>query len=280
MANIQQRAGSVRIRVGGNTQEVAKLVDQLPENRILQKNLTGIFGTTNTPPLDFTRELLYMMGNISSLVNVGWFLGVPWFVTKPFDLTIVPAAVDILGDHLLGLQAANEPDLYVRHQHRIAPYTPFDYYGEMSDFLTQLAASGLDTTGRAKQLLVAPNIAWGADWTPDQIWATGLVDTYNDNLAFLAMERSAFYPSFFALDLPGHAPRYPESNCGAAVHDGEKILDPQTEFPNFLSHDISVNLLGPYINSTAFAQTKGKRLLMMETNSVRFHLRLSHQFLM
>lgn len=201
MANIQQRAGSVRIRVGGNTQEVAKLVDQLPENRILQKNLTGIFGTTNTPPLDFTRELLYMMGNISSLVNVGWFLGVPWFVTKPFDLTIVPAAVDILGDHLLGLQAANEPDLYVRHQHRIAPYTPFDYYGEMSDFLTQLAASGLDTTGRAKQLLVAPNIAWGADWTPDQIWATGLVDTYNDNLAFLAMERSAFSPPFFRLGL-------------------------------------------------------------------------------
>lgn len=32
---------------------------------------------TQTPPLVFTPEILYMMSNISSLVNVDWFLG--WF---------------------------------------------------------------------------------------------------------------------------------------------------------------------------------------------------------
>lgn len=190
MANIQQRVGSVRIRVGGNTQESAKLVDSLPDNRILQKNLTATTGTTQTPPLDFTRDLLYMMGNISSLVNVDWILGVPWFVTQPFDLAIIPAADEILGDHLLGLQTANEPDMYVQHKHRVAPYGPFDYYGEMSDFLTQLAASGLDVNGRAKQLLVAPNVAnqFGG-WTPEMVWNTFFVDTYSDNLAFLGVEK-------------------------------------------------------------------------------------------
>ncbi|KAJ7031869.1 hypothetical protein C8F04DRAFT_1109322 [Mycena alexandri] len=250
MANLQQRSGGVRIRVGGNTQELAKLVDSLPNNRILQKNLTGIFGTTDTPPLDYTRDLLYMMANVSALVNVRWFLGVPWFVTKPFDLAIVGASQEILGDYLLGLQCANEPDMYVGHKHRTDPYTPYDYGGEMSDFLTQLAASGLDVTGRAKQLLIGPNIANSQPaWAPEQIWNTGFVDTYSENLAYLAVEK------------------YPTSNCGAVYHDGEAILDPQATFPEFLSHTAHVQLLAPYLNSTRYAQSKGKQFLMMETNS-------------
>lgn len=39
MANIQQRAGEVRVRVGGNTQEMAKLVDSLPDGRMLAKDI-------------------------------------------------------------------------------------------------------------------------------------------------------------------------------------------------------------------------------------------------
>ncbi|KAJ7897684.1 glycoside hydrolase family 79 protein [Mycena olivaceomarginata] len=81
IANIQQRAGSVMIRVGGNTQR--------------------------TPPLEFNRDLLYMMRNISGL-----------FVTTPFNTGIITAADEILGDYLLGLQAGNEPDMYNLHGHR------------------------------------------------------------------------------------------------------------------------------------------------------------------
>lgn len=42
MGNIQQRAGRVVIRVGGNTQETAVLVDSTPDGRILEKDLTRI----------------------------------------------------------------------------------------------------------------------------------------------------------------------------------------------------------------------------------------------
>lgn len=42
MALIQQRAGRVHIRVGGNTQETATLVDSLPNNRIMQKEQTDM----------------------------------------------------------------------------------------------------------------------------------------------------------------------------------------------------------------------------------------------
>ncbi|KAJ7331318.1 glycoside hydrolase family 79 protein [Mycena albidolilacea] len=251
MANIQQRAGSVMVRVGGNTQESAKLVADgvIPDGRVLTKNLTGVTGTTQTPPLEYSRDLLYMMRNISSLVNVHWFLGIPWFVTAPFDTAIIRAADEILGDYLLGLQAGNEPDMYNLHGHRGDTYSPFDYGGEVSDLLTQVASEGSDPTGRAMSLLVGPNIADFA-WTPELVWDSGYVDKFSNNLAYLAVEK------------------YPRDNCAAMFGGpGANVTDPQSVLPLYLTHDAHTQLLAPYLNSTAYAQTKGKPFLMFETNT-------------
>ncbi|KAJ6577637.1 hypothetical protein B0H19DRAFT_932173 [Mycena capillaripes] len=251
MANIQQRAGSVMIRVGGNTQESAKLVDDgvIPDGRVLTKNLTGVTGTTQTPPLEFSRDLLYMMRNISSFVNVHWFLGIPWFVTQPFDTKIITASQEILGDYLLGLQAGNEPDMYHIHGHRNDSYSPFDYGGEFSDLLTQVAANGADPSGKAMSILVGPNIA-DFSWTPEQVWDSGFVDKFGPNLAYLAVEK------------------YPRDNC-AAMFGGPNavVTDPQTVLPLYLTHDAHTGLLAPYLNSTMYAQTVNKPFLMFETNT-------------
>ncbi|KAJ7669142.1 hypothetical protein B0H17DRAFT_1018163 [Mycena rosella] len=256
MANIQQRAGAIHIRVGGNTQESATLVDTLPDGRILMKDLTGVTGRTQTPPLDFTRDMLYLMRNISSFVNVHWFLGIPWFVTQPFDLAIIPASQEILGDYLLGLQAANEPDMYGIHSHRNGTiygpngndyYKPYDYMKEISSLLTQIDAAGDDPTGRAKTILVGPNSA-NFNWTLQEIWDAGFVDTFTDNLAYLAVEK------------------YPTDNCNAAFGGGP-VTDPQTEIANYLTHNAPKNLLAPYLASTLYAQTKNKPFLMFETNT-------------
>jgi hypothetical protein len=40
MQSLQDRAGRVDIRVGGNTQETATMVDRLPEGRIISKDVT------------------------------------------------------------------------------------------------------------------------------------------------------------------------------------------------------------------------------------------------
>lgn len=48
MANIKDRAGAVHIRVGGNTQETATLVDSLPDGLILEKDNED----TNNPVSD------------------------------------------------------------------------------------------------------------------------------------------------------------------------------------------------------------------------------------
>ncbi|KAJ7607419.1 glycoside hydrolase family 79 protein [Roridomyces roridus] len=248
MASIVQRAGSVRLRVGGNSQESATLVPSIPDGKILTKNLTGVTGTTATPPLEYSADLFYMMANISTMTNVRWFLGIPWFVTTPFDLSIVGSAQVILGDTLIGYQAANEPDLYNNHGHRAASYGPFDYYGEFSDCISQLASDGVDPTGKAATLLMGPSVADG-NWSPEMVWDTGFVDTYSNNLAFLTVEK------------------YPTDNCAAQFNTGGPIIDPQTVFPDFLNHTAHTALLAPYLNSTAFAQSKNKKLLMFETNT-------------
>ena len=36
-------------------------------------------------------------------------------------------------------------------------------------------------------MLIGPNLA--TNWTPEQVWNTGFVDSYANNLAYLAVER-------------------------------------------------------------------------------------------
>ncbi|KAJ7727095.1 hypothetical protein B0H16DRAFT_1697847 [Mycena metata] len=63
MANIVQRTGSV-VAMG-----------EILNGRVLSKNPTGVTGTTQTPPLDFTPDLLYMIRNISDIPWAGWGAG-------------------------------------------------------------------------------------------------------------------------------------------------------------------------------------------------------------
>ncbi|KAF8882861.1 glycoside hydrolase family 79 protein [Infundibulicybe gibba] len=245
MGNLQQRSGGVHIRVGGNTQETAVLVDQISDGRILEKNQTGSSNPTQTPPLIFTRDLLYMMRNISSMVNVHWFLGIPFLENDPSRLGIAEAGQSILGDYLIGLQAGNEPDLYGQHQHRDPAYAPSDYVAELQTLVQQISS---DANVPNQGLLIAPNVATGP-WTPEMVWDTGMVDTFSSNLAFLAVEH------------------YPADNCVAQFHTPGTPVDPQQLFPSYLDHNAGINIVKPYLNSTNFAQQKNKKLLMFETNT-------------
>ncbi|KDR78254.1 hypothetical protein GALMADRAFT_266767 [Galerina marginata CBS 339.88] len=244
MSNIQQRAGAVHIRVGGNTQETATLVMSTPDGKILEKNLHGVTNPTETPPLVFTPELLYMLANVSSLVNVRWHLGVPFNDTSAFRLDIAEYGQRILGDNLIGLQVGNEPDLYAAHGHRPGSYGPYDYFGE---FGTMVSAMANDINLPNKGLLIGPSVS-SAAWSPEMVWDTGFVDSYSAQLAFLSVEH------------------YPSDNCFAQFGIGVP-RDPQSTFPNYLNHTAPQNLIAPYLNSTLYAQSKGKKLLMFETNT-------------
>ncbi|KIL64300.1 glycoside hydrolase family 79 protein [Amanita muscaria Koide BX008] len=76
MANLVRRSGRVNIRVGGNTQETAVLVQNTTTGKLLQKDYNNTLGTTNSPPIHYKEDLLYIMSNISSFLNVRWFLAI------------------------------------------------------------------------------------------------------------------------------------------------------------------------------------------------------------
>jgi hypothetical protein len=49
MANIKSRAASVQVRVGGNSQESARLISSLPNGTMLVKNRSNVLNPTDTP---------------------------------------------------------------------------------------------------------------------------------------------------------------------------------------------------------------------------------------
>ncbi|KAI0052506.1 glycoside hydrolase family 79 protein [Auriscalpium vulgare] len=249
MANVKERAGWVQVRVGGNTQENAELVaaGTLPNNSILAKDYSSTFTATGSHPLAYTSDLLYMMANISDFTNTHWFLGVPFFNTTPFALEIVEQAQTIIGDRMLGFQAGNEPDLYAvpPRTNRPVGYAPADYTGEVGLLVQQTNNDALIT--QRQNLFLVPSIS-ATVWTPEQVWDTGIVESYGSSLYGLSVER------------------YPNNNC-AAVYGSGTPVDVQATFPSYLNHGAATGLIQSYINSSNFAMENNKPMIMFETNT-------------
>jgi hypothetical protein len=59
---------------------------------------------------------------------------------------------------------------------------------------------------------------------------------------------------------------YPNDNCAAQFGLGAPV-DPQTVFPDYLTHNAGQLIVQPYLNSTNVAQAAGKPFIMFETNT-------------
>lgn len=148
LATLQERSGQVNVRVGGNTQENATLVDSLPNGKALLKTEASIVGPVSVITLvmnhfshrkyfgrmkaqlslyqttSCTRCPTYhrsFLPNGTSVSTQNRFeeskcqyhaLGVPFNDTTSPRLQIVDVGESILGDNLLGFQVGNEPDFY------------------------------------------------------------------------------------------------------------------------------------------------------------------------
>ncbi|KIP06544.1 glycoside hydrolase family 79 protein [Phlebiopsis gigantea 11061_1 CR5-6] len=247
MSIITQRAGSVVIRVGGNSQETATLVDSLANGKSIEKDKTNSTGPTETPTLLFTPEILYMLANVSALLPVKWYLGIPFNDTTNLRLGIAEAGEAILGNHLLGFQVGNEPDWYANHKNRPLNYSQEDYFGEFGVVVQAIANDNKITV---RNNLIGPSVSTGP-WTPESVFNTGFVSAYDSALGALSVEH------------------YPTDNCAAAFPDGGfgPPKDPQTVFPEYLTHQSGLGIVAPYLNSTNYAQQVGKPFLMFETNT-------------
>ncbi|KAM5530653.1 hypothetical protein V8D89_015674 [Ganoderma adspersum] len=246
LATVADRAGRVRVRVGGNTQETATLVDSLPNNTMIAKDKTDATNPTDTPVLDFTAEMIYLLANVSSLVNVKWYLGIPFNDTSNLRLQIAEAAESILGDNVLAFQVGNEPDLYAAHGHRASDYNQTDYFNE---FGIVVNAINNDASIPTRGKLVAPSLQ--GTWTLQSVFDTGFITSYGSAISILSVEQ------------------YPDNNCAAAFPDAGfgTPVNPQDVFPNYLTHTAGKNLIAQYLPSIPTAQQAGKQFMMFETNT-------------
>ncbi|KAH9942088.1 glycoside hydrolase family 79 protein [Amylocystis lapponica] len=246
MALLQKREGTIRIRVGGNTQDYATEIASLPNYKIVEKLGEVISDPTETPALVWTPDMIYLLGNVSALVDVNWWLGIPFNDTSNLRLQIAELGEGILGDRVLGFQVGNEPDLYANHGHRPVGYTPQDYSNEFGVMVNAVAA---DANIPVHNNLLGPGVS--GTWTPEDVWSTGFITTYASSLGALVVER------------------YPNNNCAARYPNqgfGNPI-DPQAVFPDYLTHASGQNIVGAYISSTQLAQAAGKPFIMFETNT-------------
>lgn len=132
----------ISIRIGGNSQEKATLVPAIaPPLAGATINKTtdpiALAHNFNTPLLTFSEDLFYAMSNISSMVGVGWYFGLPFL--NPSEIqNVANAATTILGSNLLGLQMANEPDQYAIHGNEPLPWLIPDYMNAWGSVRSQV----------------------------------------------------------------------------------------------------------------------------------------------
>ncbi|TBU60015.1 hypothetical protein BD310DRAFT_947603 [Dichomitus squalens] len=261
LATVADRAGSVRVRVGGNSQETATLVGSLPNNSMIEKAASAVVSNSRTypkcellstaqaqiPALIFTDELLYLLNNVSHLVSAKWYLGIPMNDTSHLRLQIAEQADAILGDNVLGYQVGNEPDLYATHGSRPPTYGVQDYFNEFGTVVDGLKSDQKITEASTK--LVAPSFQ--GKWKAEDLWATGYLNAYAPAIKTISFEH------------------YADNNCAAEFPDGGfgAIKNPQDVFPEYLTHANGQKMVAPYLNSAALAQQFNKEFMMFETNS-------------
>ncbi|KAJ7227459.1 glycoside hydrolase family 79 protein [Mycena pura] len=235
MSHLQARGGAVHIRIGGSSQETAVMVPSLPGGKMM----------VSEPTLLYTPEVLYMLANISSLVNVQWYLGIPLNDTSRLRLQIAEVALPVLGDRLLGFQVGNKPDRYGLHHLRPITYNASDYSNDFG--LVDRALHADPKISYVQKKLIGPSIS--SHWKLGDVWSTGFLDKYQHSLNALSAEH------------------YPVSNCAKFTNSTTAPVNPQDVFHTYLNHTAATSIVKTYLNATAIAQQYGLPFLMFETNT-------------
>ncbi|KAG8944488.1 hypothetical protein FRC00_010559, partial [Tulasnella sp. 408] len=235
-ALLEARGGSVTIRVGGNTQDKATLnMDGNPNGHTIQKYKGTDASKTETPEVHFTPDLLLTMAEISKLVNANWFFGIP-FVNSNADgnaALVLQQARSTLGQNLLGLQLANEPDLYSINQKKGPNYAIPDFMGDTSYMVQNLTIT--------EPILAGPSVC--CFWSIQQLLDAGYLNWFQQQLKYIDVMH------------------YPDNNCA------QPKPDPQTKYARYVSHHEVQNLVAPYLAASNAAVLAGKQFMMMETNT-------------
>ncbi|KAH9914074.1 uncharacterized protein BXZ73DRAFT_81750 [Epithele typhae] len=256
LASVANRGGGVRVRLGGNTQEYATLVDALPPTTAVGSVTAKgpvVFPagpqTVESKELLYTTEMLKMLQAVSTLTGAKWFLGIPFNDTANPRLQIAEQADAILGNNVVGYQVGNEPDLFAGHGRRPATWTIQNYLTEFKTITDMIRANPKITS---KGNIVGPSIQGSKHgFGIADVLAAGYVQAFADDLSIVSIEH------------------YAQSNCAAVFPNGGfgPMLDPQTILPLISGHGAAQGVLAPFLPGVAAARAAGKQFMMFETNT-------------
>lgn len=240
MSTLKARSGPPMVRLGGNTQEKAVLLDAgaLPSNLTLVKTSHGPAGVTLTPTVTFTLDIMYNLGNITNLLGVKWWMGIPFNDTSKPRLRVAEVAEQVLGDNIVGFQLGNEPDLYQSHGYR-QTYSVPDYFNE---FQTMLGAIDADPLITKKHKIGGPAVCCVWNLQHD-ILDAGYIGKFEDHLSTIIVER------------------YPYDNCFPGRHL------PQDMMNEYMSHAFVTRFVDSYRSASSEAASYNKPIVLLETNT-------------
>ncbi|KAF8332661.1 uncharacterized protein EI90DRAFT_2917640 [Cantharellus anzutake] len=249
IATIKSRAGAAPpIRVGGNTQEKARLFfTNFQGYEVINKSVNmDASNPTLTPDVDINVDLFYMMMNISGLLGVEWYSGLPFKdPTNTTGIAAITATIEeIMGDRIIGLQMGNEPDLYgIGARSRPQGYSIGNF---MDEWGAAIAAMQQNPGITNPQILLGPTVCCNIDglWSIDQVIQAGYVTGFNNQLRVLAVQR------------------YPHDNCAV-----DNPLPPEVLFPQYMRHDMLTGMSSSYTHASAYAMAQNKPFVMFETNT-------------
>ncbi|EJD47719.1 glycoside hydrolase family 79 protein [Auricularia subglabra TFB-10046 SS5] len=239
MSTVKERGGDPVLRLGGNTQEKAGLVDSLPGGASMAKFAIGPTGFTNTPTLSYTIDIIKAIRATSDILGIKWFVGIPMNTTDPPRLDVVEQGESIMGEYLWGWQLGNEPDLYVSHNYRTADYTVEDY---MNEFEVVINAINANPKIKVKNNIGGPGVCcvWRLD---DLIFQLNYFERFKSSLSSLIIQH------------------YPYDNCNRGRYD------PQQKLEEYMQHPFAVKFGNDYANSVRASIAAGLPVILLETNT-------------
>lgn len=247
MSTVAERGGAPVLRVGGNTQEKAELVDSVDSDvHSLITQSIGQKGYTNTPTVKYTKAILEALRATSDLLGIQWFLGIPMNQTDPPRLEIVEIGESIMGDYLWGWQLGNEPDLYGSHDYRnISTWVPQQYIQEFGDVIQAINDNPLI---KNKNKLGGPGVCCNGSWSTNTlIDQYQYLDKFGSSLNSIIIEH------------------YPTDNCPVDPNrpTAQQALDLA------MTHQYAIDFTkGPnYADVIQKASAAGKPVILLETNT-------------
>ncbi|EJD50973.1 hypothetical protein AURDEDRAFT_160114 [Auricularia subglabra TFB-10046 SS5] len=235
MSTVKERGGAPVLRLGGNTQEKAQMVDDMTglvegvsSDAVIGKlNGVGPSGVTETPTMFYKVSILEALRESSNILGIQWFLGIPLNVTDPPRLDIIERGEEIMGEYLWSWEG---------------PYDIPDYMREFQTVVNAIAAS---PKIKNKNKLGGPAVC--CSWTYDQMLNEHkYLETFGSVLNSFIIEH------------------YPAQNCQGFTFNPD---DAQATLEKYMKHDAAIAYKNEYADVVPVANAAGKPVILLETNT-------------